>query len=184
MSYRRQQRVRDANDPRGPEMAALYRQSGDMAAVGAAYGLSAARVKDLLLVHMTADERRAITAWRHAVTLEERQAQRQLETLCQRMETAKPCVVCGAWVLRDPYYTTCSPECADAWVVSRYRLSDDHRERQRMQNARSILRHAENRKPSEVEWAKRMLSDNPPPPNRRYALKGSRASEAVRRFAS
>lgn len=40
----------------------------------------------------------------------------RLAELLRRTHSAKPCVVCGAWVLRKPGKTgTCSPNCAEVW---------------------------------------------------------------------
>lgn len=178
MSYRREQKERDRRDPRGAEMADLYRSRWTMGAIGALYGLSDARVKDLLMVHMPAEERRAIKLAEIADRAAERKAQRLLAELLRRCAEASPCIVCGAWVLRKTK-RTCSPECATAWMVGRYQLDDEYREKHRVAQARTILATVEKQPPHRIEWARRMLSDDPPPPNRRFAWAGSAASRVA-----
>lgn len=91
------------------------------------------------------------------------------EQLLGRMTHPRRCQACPAWVLRGDF-KTCSSECAKAIRTSsrRYWLNPDLRERHRVQQARTVLRRPEKYKPSHIEWAKRMLSDNPPPPNRTW----------------
>jgi len=71
---------------------------------------------------------------------------------------------------------TCSPECSSAWAKARFRLDPEAHLRQRRTQARSILRHPEKHPETRVAWAMRMLSGDPPPPNRRFTQGGSEAS--------
>lgn len=100
------------------------------------------------------------------------------EEYLERLRNASPCLVCGEYVLRGPTFKTCSHECAELWRKGRVRLSEEEHEKHRVHVAKSILRNPEKRKDVEIRWAKRMLSDNPPPPTRRYEVEGSEASEA------
>ena len=179
MSYRDEQRERDRLDPRGPEMVELLRSKWTRGAIAALYGLSEARVKDLLAVHMPADERWAIYRAECAAEKAERRSPRRLAELLRRCAEAKPCVVCRAWVLRGPKRLTCSPACAKAWTVARYQLDDEQHDRHRLCVARVYLRSPEKYSERHLAWARRMLSDDPPPPNRRYVMPGSRAAEVV-----
>ena len=85
-------------------------------------------------------------------------------------QTRPPCRVCGAWVIRRSAVATCSAECSRAWQRYKLILDADAHHRHRLASALAILAHPDRRRPSEVAWAQRMLSDDPPPPNRRYAI--------------
>lgn len=99
-----------------------------------------------------------------------RQLRLRFIAACERALTRPPCKVCGAWVIRGGDATiTCSHECAQRWVKERYILDPEYHERHRLIQAQTYLRAPEKYKPAHIEWAKRMLSNNPPPPNRRYA---------------
>jgi hypothetical protein len=73
----------------------------------------------------------------------------------------------------------CSPECARVYLI--LRTFDDH-EGHRRQTARSYLASPEKYEASVLEWSKAMLSDNPPPPNRRFLIPGSARSEIIRKY--
>lgn len=94
-------------------------------------------------------------------------------------EAGRLCPICDAPLLRESA-RTCGGECAERWAMARYRLDPDLYERHRIAQARTILRRPEGHNESEVEWARRMLSDDPPPPNRRSPVADSRASAIVR----
>ena len=47
--------------------------------------------------------------------------------------------------------------------------------------ARTFLANPEKYKKSLLEWATKMLGPNPPPPNRRYLMPGSKRSELIRK---
>lgn len=187
MSYRAQQRVRDLDDPRAPGMVADCRAGASYAEVGADWGLSEARVKDILQVHMPEDERRALRQARRAaekaeaaIRRDEERRARNLTLLLERMATAQRCRVCPAWNLRGQRFLTCSTECTKVWVVGRYQIDDGERERHRTAQARTILADPERYPASRAEWARRVLSDDPPPPNRRWRVANSAATRAAR----
>jgi hypothetical protein len=98
----------------------------------------------------------------------------------RRITLGRRCPVCQGPNLRAESLKTCSTECAQVWQSSRrYWLSPEEHERHRVQQARTILRHPERYKPSSVAWAHKMLSDNPPPPNRRYVINANKEKARV-----
>lgn len=159
-------------------MAELYRSKWTRGAIAALYGLSMDRVKDLLVVHMPTEERRAIYRAECAAGVAERKSQRLLAELLRRCAQAKPCVVCRAWALRGPGRLTCSPECAKTWAIARLQLDENENEKHRRSLARMYLANPE-KYSRHVEWATLVLSDNPPPPNRRFVVPGSRAAAVL-----
>lgn len=84
------------------------------------------------------------------------------------------CAVCKTERCSRQDGKTCGPRCAEAWLQL-LTTTDRHR----IYNARSILRRADREPPSKVAWAKRMLSDNPPPKNRRYRTRNSHRAEVL-----
>jgi hypothetical protein len=108
-----------------------------------------------------------------------------LDVVLAAMASAVPCAVCGGWVVREGPRNpsqptrTCSPECAGIWPIIRYRHNPEVHDRQRVANARRFLAHPERYTPSKLRWAERMMSDNPPPPNRRFAVPNSLATKAL-----
>lgn len=108
--------------------------------------------------------------------------EREFERRCRyALENDLRCVVCDSWVLRGPKRKTCSSECAEAWSILRTfpEITGNY---QRRNQAKTILSNPEAHPPSKVEWAQKMLSDNPPPPNRRFFQAGSKRAETLRRF--
>lgn len=106
------------------------------------------------------------------------------EQMQEALDFDLKCVVCGAWVLRlnrgkTGMNVTCSPEHAEAWPILRtFDETDEHRRHV----ARTILRNPEKHSESKVRWAQRMLSDNPPPPDRRFFHEGSQRAELIRKY--
>jgi len=98
------------------------------------------------------------------------------------MASATVCPVCMGWVLRSApgrrpgERRMCSPDCSETWRVGRYAISDDAREKHRLACAMTVLRRPEKYKAAELAKAEEMLSDNPPPPNRRYRLPASEST--------
>lgn len=137
-----------------------------LATIAADFGISRQAVHKRIL-------RVATPAQRHrAIRVKER-----LRLERQRREVEAPtraCVVCGKPVRRGR--VTCGGSCADA------RLARDRvaHQRHRISQATSILRRPEVKAPAEVRWARRMVGPEPPPPNRRFTQRGSRAAQAVR----
>lgn len=154
------------------EVLAIYLGGATMQEIADARGLTRQRIQQML-----ASLGQAGRDVQHQRMLAAR-AERDLQRLLQRCREAKPCDVCGAWVLRRSA-RTCSKTCADLWRTARHRMNDTQYQLHRMALARSVLRHAPHHKWSEIQWARKMLSKNPPAPNRRYEIKGSKASEAA-----
>lgn len=170
-AYNVQDRHVQRSDQRREAIAARYATGETMESIGFDYGISRERVRQLLAdVGITGAEAAA-----------QRRDARALEELMRRCESAQPCAVCGAWVLWRRASRACSPECVVAWnnTAVRYQLDAEFREDHRRRQAKSILRHADNRTASQVAWATRMLSDTPPQRNRSYTVPGSKASEAL-----
>lgn len=191
MSYRAKQRERDQHDPRAPGMVAAYRAGASYAEIGADHGLSKDRVREIVRLHMPEDERwelyRARVAAEKAeatIRRDEERRVRNLALLLERMATARRCRVCPGWNLRGERFITCSTECTNVWVVGRYQLDDGARERHRTAQARTVLADPERYPASRVEWARRVLSDDRPPPNRRWRVASSAATRAAERAAS
>jgi len=149
-----------------------------MEELGAQEGLTRSRVQQLLAPLLAAagltaqDVRRRLLAQAHS--------EAALAELLERCASARPCEVCGAWVLRGGKRVTCSPACAEVWRKAWWLVSEEEHQRHRLSVARSILRHPEGKKPSQLAWARQMLSDAPPPPNRRYVQPDSWAAAATR----
>lgn len=129
-------------------------------------GLSKFHVHSIINVHLAPRTMRDVIAERRKAA----EDQRVLDELLRRMAQERRCSICGSYVLRGDSYETCSPACARLLQTSsvRYWNNDEKRERHRQQQAKTILRRPWKYKPSMVEWAKRMQSDNPPPPNRTW----------------
>lgn len=115
--------------------------------------------------------------------LEARRNAREWAELQERVDRGLLCVVCGCWVLRKAPMT-CSPECADAWVAARLQLSPEHHHKHRIAQAKSILRYPEKHKAVEVDWARRMLSDDPPKPVRRWVRKDCRPAKVLEKVSA
>lgn len=172
-----------------------------MEEIGRRYGVTRERIRQVLaeqgVVGRKEHERR-----RRQIRRAQRAAlvKKTLEQCLTQMQRAidenRRCVVCNAWVIREassgysstPHgggvartigLKTCSPECSEWWRKGGRYLYDDVYEQHRVTQAKSILRRPERYKDSQVEWAKRMLSDNAPPPNRRYVIPGSWLSGAA-----
>lgn len=111
------------------------------------------------------------------------------EALEERRRTAPPCKVCGAKVMRQRQgeagdYITCSPECAEAWVRIRYAIDEEAHRQHRLIQARTYLRNPSAYNPSQVRWAKKMLSDSPPEPNRRYQVPDSTTTQILKEIGA
>lgn len=101
--------------------------------------------------------------------------------MAEKLANAIPCLVCGQLVLRgkNQRFKTCSYKCAELWRKGRLQLSGEEHHKQRLAQARSILRSPEKYRDVQVKWAQRMLSTVPPPPNRRYEYEGSVSATAA-----
>ena len=85
-----------------------------------------------------------------------------------RAESAKPCIICGYWVLRPGL--TCSADCARIYDLVDDLFNPDIYERRRRANARYIKKHL----PEWREWAERVEQGKGGPPKFRYFKPGSR----------
>lgn len=152
--------------------------------IGDQYGRSREAVRQLL--DRSYPDRLSGREFRKELLIQQKK-DRDMEELIRRLKEAVPCVICGCWVLRKTGFRgqkektnrTCSPACSKLWVDARYKLDPLSHDRQRQSNARAVLRNPDGRSNSELDWAKRVLSKNPPPPNRTYTQEGSRAAEAM-----
>lgn len=137
-----------------------------LASVGDALGITGERVRQILRdggydYPALATERRLV--WRDF-----REAQKSVRERVRR-ERLPLCSVCGVEHCSSRKAKTCGPKCAEARRQLRT-TTDEYR----IVQARSILRRADRVPAARVEWAKRMLSDTPPPPNRHYSKPGSK----------
>jgi hypothetical protein len=148
--------------------------------IGDDVGLSHERVRMIILEHFPDAK-----AWKKSVS-NNRENARDEQRLARLTAQAKPCRVCGKPNLRGVTgdYITCSHECARTWVEGgRCYLDPEGYERHRLSLAKSILRHADRRRPSQVEWAKRYLADpEATPPDRRYMIRGRKPSQHAARL--
>jgi hypothetical protein len=158
-----------------------------MAEIGRDFGVSRERVRqwlEKLPPTMRGPAGREKIYWNAA-------RRQMLVTIIERLNEEIVCAVCGGWVIRrrrgprstsEAEFPTCSRECAETIEVARWRVSNDLHERHRRYVARSILNHPEGKSVSKIGWAKAMLSDDPPPPNRRFALPDSNATRVAKRI--
>jgi hypothetical protein len=63
----------------------------------------------------------------------------------------------------------------------RYHLDDEVRNAHRKAQAKVILASPDRYRTSQVAWAERMLSDDPPPPNRTFTKCGSSVEALLRK---
>ena len=92
------------------------------------------------------------------------------------------CAVCQRpHVARSSRSRTCSAKCAEIYPRVRYRLDSSARDAHRIAQAKVMLANPDRYKPSQVAWARRMLSDAPPPPNRSFTKKGSSVERLLRK---
>lgn len=151
--------------------------------IASRYGITRQAVHNRLRPITTPLERaraRRAGVARRLLARREREAARHRALVEAAVAREHYCPVCFAPVLR-PARTTCSDPCAEDWAAGRYRLSEEWRLRQRIHQARTILRNPSAYQPVRVAHARRVLSDDPPPPNRTFAVAGSRASEIAAR---
>jgi hypothetical protein len=145
--------------------------TANLASVGDQLGITGERVRQILKEHgydypALGRERRALARdWREAQAIVKAQVRR---------ERLPMCVVCEVEHRAGGGRKTCGPKCADALLQLRT-TGDEHR----IACAKSILRHPEGQTRSRIVWARRMLSDNPPPKNRQFSIPGSHRSAVL-----
>lgn len=165
-------KAREREERRTEIAESFLNSSGTLALTGERFGISRERVRQCV-------------EWYDPTGNLRLKRERRIETekliaiLEERAKTAQPCKVCGSWILRHPHYETCSPDCAKAWTLGRYRLSPDERQKHRLRMARTYLNNPEKYKQAHLDWAERMLSDEPPEPNRTYFYPESQITQAL-----
>lgn len=144
------------------------------------FGVSKERIRQLIQRYLAAtgtspeEIRRAKKRDRRAATAS-RDARAIYEELLRRMSAGRHCEICGGYNLRDKRTKTCSTECAALMkTTARYWTSPERHENHRRQVAQSVLRHPDKYSDRTVEHARAVLSDAPPPPNRRYVSRSNR----------
>ena len=159
------------------EIERLYSIEGlTLQEIGDRYGVTRERIRQIL-------PRGASDAKR--VRRHDRKRTNRFLAACQRaLDMDLKCKTCGGWVLRTT--TTgpwppmnCSVECSRAYLVLRH--LDDH-EGHRREMARTLLGSPEKYEQSQLDWAEAMLGPNPPPPNRRYLVPGSKRARVIAKY--
>jgi hypothetical protein len=155
-----------------------------LAEIAAEHGVTRQRVDHIVRRYASASERAAI---RRAVERRRSAAERE-RSVAEAAERARECAearedgricpICGACVVGRGR-RTCGGECAERWEVVRRVLDEDSHEAWRRANARIVLRDPERHPRSVVEHARAVLSDDPPPPNRRFVRPGSRVAQVL-----
>lgn len=105
---------------------------------------------------------------------------RRFEDFRMRAEGARPCKVCGCWVLTGSRRVTCSKECSEIWRTSsaRYILDPDFRDQLREATARYRLADESRHRKGDLAHAKNVLA-GAVRQRHRWHLSGSKASRAV-----
>jgi predicted nucleic acid-binding Zn ribbon protein len=153
------------------------------AEVGRRFGISRQRVDQILKKNGIGAERTEQARAARRATEAKMEEQERKRWLAERAEELgdRTCVACyrPIPVERDRRAVTCSKRCKRLWDLARIQLDPELYERHRRHNARSILAHPEGKNPAHIDWAKRMLNGEQPPPNRRFTVRGSAAGRAV-----
>lgn len=141
------------------------------------YGVSREAIR-LIVLSVDPD-----AAWKHhrvvATATAQKAKQASWDKLTERCAEAlaedRHCVVCDAWVIRTTGTITCSPDCTEIWKVLR---SFDQSEEHRRHKARTTLR-SDWADEVAKSWARLVLSDSPPPANRRFLVPGSKRAQII-----
>lgn len=150
-----------------------------LAAVGREYGLTRERVRQIAAMFDPDGSRRAAHKARVQRIRETKRAAAQWRELKRRAKAARPCAVCGSWVLRKAQ-VTCSQECAEAWPTLRFHLDPVFRARHRARIARWYLAHPGKVTRSQLNWAKKVLAGEPMHQSQgRWTLPGSRPQQLL-----
>lgn len=93
-----------------------------------------------------------------------------------RAKQAKPCVLCGCWVLRKGTLT-CSEGCAADWPIIRYHLDPDYREKHRILAARWTAAHPDKVDLGTLRFAQRILAGEQGSARKGWVQPSSKAAE-------
>jgi hypothetical protein len=162
-------------------MLALWRDGETYVEIGARYGVTKQAVQSRL-------SRRAKPSDRSA-NRRAREERRRAEIAAERARAAEtdppadePTSVCAIpGCSRPARRRTCGPDHARMWQVARRQLDPDEHLRHRQTQARAILREPEAHPASAVERARALVSEDPPPPNRRWIRQDSAVAEVLER---
>lgn len=182
LAMRNKRKRSDSTAERNKAIVAAYRGGQSLREVAKRFGVTGQRVHQIInaLPQEEIDQ-----LWKDRQQTEEDRKNAELwAKVEERVAQATVCPVCQGWNLRGPKRKTCSPECAKVWSSggARFILDETEYERRRLAQAKSILRHYEDKTKTQIAWAHRVIAGEAPP-NRRYHVPGSKASEIVARFA-
>lgn len=107
------------------------------------------------------------------------------EQFARRAAKAKPCAVCGYWILRvtnGDKTKTCSPGCAVAWrkVGVRWALDPEYRKAQQRRISQWVLAHPDKVPDYQVRYAQKILNGEPTGTHGRWRVPGSGTEVLVR----
>lgn len=162
----RRQAMRDERDQC---IRALADEGKTLEEIGAFLGVSRARAGQLttkLGIDMSLRRAETIAAKSSAQRAQREEARR------------RDCAVCGKEFIRRTNERTCSAACQVAWKSARRLFDPEHYEKQRQAHARYITKYPEKAKPSEVQWAKRILKGKAPV-SRRFRVRNSKTTAAL-----
>ncbi len=144
--------------------------------IGDRYGVTREAIRKIVKAvdHDAANKHRQAVSTARSKREDEKAWDKLTEYCAQALAEDRHCAVCDGWVIRLTK-TTCSPECTEIWNVLR---TFDRNELHRKQVARYILK-SESADRVAKDWANAVLSDSPPPRNRRYIRPGSKRSRII-----
>lgn len=182
LALRHKRNRSEATTERNLAIIAAYRSGKSLREVARQHGITGQRVHQIIN-SLPSEEVEKLWEDRQASENAKKNAElwRKVE---ERARTAESCPVCGSWNLRGPKRTTCSKECARIWNSGGARFILDERayDRRRKAQARSILKNPDGKKPSQITWATKVLTENTPP-NRRYHVPGSESAVIAAKVA-
>src|SRR5262245_41754230 len=165
------------DDIRKADIVELSESGFNGAEIGRLYGVTRERIRQILMEKDVPPAR-------------ERQAQRikeqQLAGLVERLKAAKPCVVCGCWVIRPQTGSrpvlTCSVECSKAYRHLRYHIDRSFHNRRQLATARWIAAHADRVSRATYWHAVKVLNGEPTAYHGRWTNEGSYVSELIDKY--
>lgn len=143
---------------RDRKIAQAFEKGASLAALSVAWGLSATEVNRIAREQL--GEARYATVSQKRLRAQSKTAGRRRRSP-MRQRKLSHCAVCG--VELDPgRKVTCNAEHSDVWRRRRYTIDPAERQQHRIQRARMVLA-APDKYADRVEWARAVLSGNPPP---------------------